>query len=131
MKRKKSINNIFYSIVLILLTIFLMLPLYSCEKKLEVSDSDNNEFIIVRKDHPIIKKKEPKYSTSSNVPSSDLREYSKEKIEEMALELKMKGFNEGNRRYFKNEKHMIFNSDQIPTIYKHKDEYFEELEQLW
>lgn len=104
----------------------------SCEKKLEEPlQSDGNDKIILKKDEPVIKNKNPNYSYPPNVPSTASGKYSEEEIEKMAKELDMMGFNEGNKRYYKNSKHMIFNPEQIPTIYEHKKEYFEEIDTLW
>ena len=85
----------------------------------------------MKKDEPVIKKKEPNYSYPPNVESVERGKYSEAQIDKMAQELEMKGFYEGNKLYYKNTKHMIFHPEQIPTIYEHKEEYFKEIDNLW
>jgi len=120
------------SATIIILLICLPTVFLSCEKKLkEPGESSGNGFIILKKDEPLIKKKEPVYSYPPNVKAADQNKYEEEEIEKMAQELGMKGFHEGNKRYYKNSKHMIFLPEQIPTIYDHKEEYFQELDELW
>ena len=128
----KKKNNVFQSnIVFFLLLSFLLFP-SACKNKVEEPEGNGDgELIIISKGQPIVKKKERLYSFPPNVESVDLSEYTTEEIENMAQDLDMKGFYEGNRRYYKNKKHMIFVPEKIPTIYKHKDQYFDELNELW
>jgi hypothetical protein len=114
------------------LIVVFLISFSSCKKKLEKSpEGAGDDMIILKKDEPLIKNKEPKYSYPPNVESVDLSKYTIEDIEKMSQELDMKGFNEGNKRYYKNKKHLIFIPEQIPTIYEHKQEYFNELNELW
>ena len=127
-----KILKISSSILIIILQLSILASITSCKKELEESeDKEKGEFVILKKDQPVIQKKILKYSYPPMVKPGDITQYSPEDIDKMARELDMEGFRQGDKLYYKNSKHMIFNPEQIPTIYMHKEEYFEEINNLW
>jgi hypothetical protein len=123
---RKYISKILLGFLLIAICEF-----FACEKKLKEPPQNDDSLIIVKKDEPVIKKKEPTYSYPPNVKAVKEGLYTFVQIDKMATELGMNGFKQGDKYYYENPKHMIFNPEQIPTIYEHKADYFEEVDTLW
>ena len=90
MKIRIRINNLCYIGSFIVLMMLLLFPFASCDKKIEVPQENNSDSLIIIKKEETIKPKEPLYSFPPNVISSDISNYTKEEIDKMAKELKMK-----------------------------------------
>lgn len=70
-----------------------------------------------------------KYSFPPNVAEVEKGKYTEEEIDQMAQELELEKIYDG--KYYKNKAGCVFVPEQVPTIYEHKSEYFEELNSYW